>query len=139
MCIRDSYTEGTTGHFVNWDLYDDNPLLYILYVDEIVNATGSWDGSDISVNVDGHLAGTYNYTLYLVDSSANYAASTVFVNVLSATTSSTTDTTSTTTNTTSSTTSETGGDTLQIITLSIALGSGVIIIIVVIFTMKSKS
>ncbi|TFH00523.1 MAG: hypothetical protein E4H14_19560, partial [Candidatus Thorarchaeota archaeon] len=98
--IGATYVEGTSGHFVYWDLYDDNPLLYMLLIDDVLNDTGTWDGTDISMNVDGHTAGSYNYTLILMDMSANYVSSTVFVNVLPASSSNITTTTSDTSGTT---------------------------------------
>ncbi|MFW9794303.1 MAG: ABC transporter substrate-binding protein [Candidatus Thorarchaeota archaeon] len=131
-----SYVLGATNNFVNWVLYDDDPMLYMLYVDGSLNVSSPWYGSDISVNVDGHSVGSYNYTLVLLDYSANMVKSTVFVHVYIQSTS------TTTTTTTSSTTSDTGDigvGFLGTLTLAISLGSMMVIIIVVVAIVKSKS
>ena len=138
-----TYVAGTTGHMIYWNLYDDNPLLYMLYLDNLLNDTGTWDGDDITVNVDGHSPGNYNYTLYLIDYSGNFVVSTVFVNVFPPSSTSTNTTSDTTTvTTTSSTTSDTttsGGFPLGSLTFLISIGSIGVIIVVVIVIIRSKS
>jgi ABC-type transport system substrate-binding protein len=130
-----TYVEGTSGHIIYWDIYDDNPLLYMVYLDNVLNDTGTWDGSDITINVDGHSVGTYNYTLYLIDYSGNFVYSTVYVTVLPPSSGG-----GTTTTTTSDTTTEpTGGITLGTITLLISIASIGVIVVVVIVIIKSKS
>jgi len=133
-----TYYVGTTGHFIYWSLYDDNPLFYMLYLDNEENYTGPWDGSDISVNVDGLSVGQHNYTLILMDSSANFAFSTVFVNVLEhSSTNTNTDTTITTSPTTTNGTT-TDGDLLSTISLFVSIGSLGVIIVVIVIIVKSK-
>ena len=131
-----TYVVGTTGHMVHWDVYDDDPILYMIYVDGELNETNPWYGSDIYVDVDGLSVGTYNYTLLIFDTSVNMAMSTVFVNVIPAST--TTETTTTANDTTNTGTGSTDGDLLGIFTIAIALGSGIVIIVIVIVIIKSK-
>ncbi len=140
-----TYYEGTTGHIIYWSLYDDNPLLYKVYLDDIQNDTGTWNGSDISINVDGLPVGRHNYTLYLMDNSANVVVSTVFVNVLTRpSTTGTPDTTTDTTTTISSSpstatgTTTTGEEILDTIILFVSIGSLGVIVVVVIMIVKSN-
>lgn len=76
-----SYEVGTTGHQIVWEVSDDNPLLYSVFRNGTLIDTDLWNGSDITVNIDGLGVGTYNYTLYLFDASLNMASSTVWVTV----------------------------------------------------------
>ena len=129
-----TYTEGTTGHFANWVVYDDNPLWYYLFVNGQLNITSPWNGTSIVINIDGLSVGTHNYTLLLSDSSFNIVLSTILVEVQPGTTN-----TTTTTSTTNTTTTTTTGDILDIITFTISVGSGIVIIVVVIIIAKQKS
>ncbi len=76
------YQVGTTGHEIVWELNDVDPSIYILYLDGAIEDSGAWNGSDITVNVDGLSVGTYNYTLYVEDLDANSTADTVWVEVI---------------------------------------------------------
>ncbi|MBN2228803.1 MAG: hypothetical protein JW779_04345 [Candidatus Thorarchaeota archaeon] len=78
-----TYVEGTTGNVIVWEVSDDNPNLYKIYKDTESTpfVTNSWNGSDITQNVDGLSVGTYNYTLWLYDCSGNSAMSSVIVTV----------------------------------------------------------
>lgn len=134
-----TYTEGTTGHEIVWEVSDDNPYLYYIFKDDnptpVVMQT--WDGSDITLNVDGLSVGTYNYTLFVVDFSANIAYSSIIVTVTPAS-STTTTTTSTTTSTTNTTTNGTGGFNINTMTLLITVGGVVVVAIIVVIIWKSK-
>jgi len=131
-----NYVVGTTGNEIVWEASDDDPLTYVVIKDLETTpvASGIWDGSDITVNVDGLLIGTYNYTLALMDYSANLVMDSVIVTVVNVTT--------TTTTTTSSTTTSTGvdgglfeGNTLTIL---ISIGSLGVIVVTVVLIWKSK-
>jgi len=131
-----NYVVGTTGNEIVWEASDDDPLTYVVIKDLETTpvASGIWDGSDITVNVDGLPIGTYNYTLALMDYSANLVMDSVIVTVVNVTT--------TTTTTTSSTTTSTGvdgglfeGNTLTIL---ISIGSLGVIVVTVVLIWKSK-
>jgi len=49
--------------------------------------SGNWDGSPISISVDGLNLGTYNYTIVIYDNSENWVTDTVYVYVNTATSS----------------------------------------------------
>jgi ABC-type transport system substrate-binding protein len=83
-----SYQVGTTGHEIVWTASDDNPLLYMVFQDNLPIISDVWDGGNIHVDIDGLSIGTYNYTLLLMDGSANIAYDTVWVTVTSGTTTS---------------------------------------------------
>ena len=78
-----TYTEGETGNSITWAPSDDYPASYQILLDGSEIASGAWNssGEAISVNVDGHTAGEYNYTLIVSDFRGNTAADEVDVRV----------------------------------------------------------
>ncbi|RDE14328.1 MAG: hypothetical protein C4K48_06405 [Candidatus Thorarchaeota archaeon] len=117
-----TYVEGTTGNVIVWEVSDDNPLLYSIFREDNLTAfvIDFWNGSDISLDVDGLSVGSYSYTLFLSDFSANIVFSSTTVTVIPATTTSTVNP---------------GIDTL---TLLVAVGAVGIIAIVAVVIWKSK-
>ncbi|MHA1248303.1 MAG: right-handed parallel beta-helix repeat-containing protein [Candidatus Thorarchaeota archaeon] len=103
------YVEGTTGNVITWSPSDAHPDRYEVYRNGTLVESGAWDGGQITVNVDGFGAGTYNYTLVVYDKAGNCASDTVLVTVMPVSSTTTTTTTGTTTVTTTTTT--TGGTT----------------------------
>ena len=95
------YYEATTGHSITWSPSDDHPRYYIIYRNDIMISSDSWDGSQITISVDGLSPGIYNYTLIVINASGNIISDTVFVTVLESTTTTTIITTTSTTTTTS--------------------------------------
>lgn len=90
------YNETATGNIIKWDPFDLHPESYEIFRNGSSIESGTWNGSTITINVDGLSAGIYNYTLVVLDSSGNMASDNVMVVVLavpSTTTSTTTDTT----------------------------------------------
>jgi hypothetical protein len=77
------YTEGETGNTITWAPYDDYPASYQVLLEGAEIASGAWNatGEQIVVNVDGHVAGEYNYTLIVSDFRGNTAADEVDVRV----------------------------------------------------------
>ena len=78
-----TYTEGETGNIITWAPSDDYPASYQILLDGSEIASGAWNssGEAIAVNVDGHTAGEYNYTLIVSDFRGNTAADEVEVRV----------------------------------------------------------
>jgi hypothetical protein len=74
-----AYEAGTIGHEIEWTPSDFNPDSFNLFLNEILQDSGIWDGSAIAVSVDGLDPGTYNYTLQVFDSYGNFATDTVLV------------------------------------------------------------
>ncbi|MCF2138047.1 MAG: right-handed parallel beta-helix repeat-containing protein [Candidatus Thorarchaeota archaeon] len=83
------YAEGTSGHSITWHPEDKFPSSYKVYRNGTVVGFGTWDGSPITVDVDGLSVGSYNYTLVVYDSTGNQNSDTVFVTVTENTISST--------------------------------------------------
>ncbi|MFW9919493.1 MAG: hypothetical protein ACFFED_07825 [Candidatus Thorarchaeota archaeon] len=77
------YDLGDTGNSIVWTPSDDNPSSYEIFLDSISVRTGAWNtsGETISIVVDGHTLGTYNYTLQVIDGDTLSASDTVFVTV----------------------------------------------------------
>jgi parallel beta-helix repeat protein len=80
------YEVGSTGHSITWIPNDVNPLSYDIFKAGVSTQFGDWNSSseDITINVSGLSIGTYNYTLFLMDTVGNSAADTVFVSVVEA-------------------------------------------------------
>ncbi|MHA2313655.1 MAG: metallophosphoesterase family protein, partial [Candidatus Thorarchaeota archaeon] len=78
------YEEGTTGHSIVWNPSDPNPDRFELFRDDTLLDSGTWDGSAITVSVDGLSVGTYNYTIVVYDTSDHSIGDTVIVEVTEA-------------------------------------------------------
>ena len=76
-----SYAVNSTGNTIVWNPSDANPALYMVYRNNTMIGAGLWTGDNITINIDGLDVGTYNFTLYVFDFSANYAYDTVWVHV----------------------------------------------------------
>ncbi len=86
-----SFETGTTGHSINWTLYDVtlyNPT-YTIYLNGSVNITqtGWFYGTKVSVTVDHFPVGIYSYTIVISDGLGATVADEVIVTVLPSSTS----------------------------------------------------
>ncbi len=80
--ITYEYEQGTTCYNITWFVTDDNPYTYTIYKNDIEIASGVWiSGIPITINVDGLLPGSYDYTIVVQDLLGNSAADTVIVTV----------------------------------------------------------
>ena len=109
-----TYIIGTTGHEIEWTPSSATPATFQLYLGGALIDSGSWNGSPITVDVDGLLVGIYNYTLYVYNEVGDFAADSVLV-VVSITGTETTDT-------------PPGGDIMVIV---ISIGSFVVIVVII--------
>ncbi len=77
------YAEGEFGYSIIWNPEDSDPSSYTLYMDNTPIRNGLWNSTDenITVNVDGHSLGVYNYTLVVEDVHGHVAIDTVMVTV----------------------------------------------------------
>lgn len=76
-----TYEEGASGNIITWTPNDINPAAYVIYRNGTSIETGNWNGSAISINVDGLEAGIYNFTLVVSDASGISNSDTVMVTV----------------------------------------------------------
>ncbi|XOB42778.1 MAG: NosD domain-containing protein [Candidatus Nealsonbacteria bacterium] len=77
-----TYKQGTTNHNITWFVTDDNPHTYTIYRNDIEITSGVWtSGIPITINVDGLLSGSYDYTIVVRDLLGNSATDTVIVTV----------------------------------------------------------
>jgi parallel beta-helix repeat protein len=118
------YEEGSTGHSITWVPSDDYPLRYEVYRDSSLIESGYWDGSEVTINIDGLSLGIHNYTLVVYDRRGNSASDTVFVSVISGMI--------TTTNTTTSTTPT--DNNIPVVFMFVSIG--VIMIVIIIFYIR---
>ena len=83
-----TYDEGDTGYSIVWSPLDAHPSSYEIYLEDLLIASGLWNSSSetISVSVDSHQVGTYNYTIRVVDIGGSSISDTVFVFVQDGTT-----------------------------------------------------
>ncbi len=121
-----SYEVGETSNTITWNPSDDYPVSYQILMDGSEIKSGPWNSSleTISVSVDGHSEGMYNYTAIVTDMGDNTANDTVWVNVTSPEVTTTTTTTTTSTTTTQTTTSITSTVTSTTITTSPTTSAG---------------
>ena len=76
-----TYEEGSEGHNITWQTSDAEPSNYTITRNETLVESGSWDGGNITVNVDGLSVGVYLYTCTVNDTVGQYASDTVMVTV----------------------------------------------------------
>ncbi len=79
------YEEGTTGNTITWTPSDAHPSHHVVYRNGTEVASVSWDGSSITVEVDGLSVGIYNYTIVVYDISGNWVSDEVIVTVIDTT------------------------------------------------------
>ena len=72
---------GNTGNSITWTPDDLFPHTYQILRNDTEVDSGSWDGSSITVSIDGLEVGTYNYTLSVSNEAGNQVTDTVFVYV----------------------------------------------------------
>ncbi|MBD3405663.1 MAG: hypothetical protein GF411_05975 [Candidatus Lokiarchaeota archaeon] len=77
----DSYTYqyGSTGHWLNWSLYDLAPDSYEFYINDELQVAGNWNGQDLNFSADGYDLGIWKFTLFVNDTSGNSARGTAFI------------------------------------------------------------
>jgi hypothetical protein len=126
------YAEGVSSHTLTWEISEQHPASFILYIDSVIEQSGVWDDSDLSFNVGGLSEGTYNVTLVVTDESGLSAVSTVILTVTEAPSTSTTSTTTTTDGTLPF-----GLDNNTLIIIAAAVAGLFIIIIIVVMKRKS--
>jgi hypothetical protein len=137
------YEEGETGNSITWTPTDSHPASYTIYKDGVIHQSGDWNGSAITISVDGLSAGNYNYTLVVTDIGGNTATDTVMVTVTAPstttpTTTTTTPPTTTPTTTTTTTTTPPGGDVLILIIGIVSASGAVVVIIIIVLFKKGK-
>ena len=72
---------GSTGNSITWTPEDLFPLACQILRDGTEVDSGPWNGSPITMSVDGLEVGTYNYSLTVSDEAGNLVTDTVFVYV----------------------------------------------------------
>ncbi|UCE10759.1 MAG: hypothetical protein JSW61_02160 [Candidatus Thorarchaeota archaeon] len=73
------YDEFSTGNTITWNVSESNPSTYSIFVNGTPDSEGDWDSSNLTIIVDNHSLGVYNYTLLVADTSGNIASDSVFV------------------------------------------------------------
>ncbi|MFW9915297.1 MAG: nitrous oxide reductase family maturation protein NosD [Candidatus Thorarchaeota archaeon] len=76
-----TYEEGTIGHSITWSPSDVNPAWYNITKDGAKVSDGIWDGSPITVDIDGLSPGTYTYIINAYDRFGNLVSDSVSVTV----------------------------------------------------------
>jgi hypothetical protein len=76
-----TYEAGTTNNLVTWSPTSGSPASYKVYQDNSLHENETWDGSEISISVDGLDPGTYNLTIQVFDTHNAYVTDTVYVTV----------------------------------------------------------
>ena len=79
------FEAGSSGYYITWSPDDLYPASYEVYVDMILNESGSWDGTDIVYSIGFMDPGVYNCTLIVYDETGNWENDTVFITVVDTT------------------------------------------------------
>lgn len=79
------YEAGLSGNAINWNPYDDHPESYLVFRNSEEIESWAWDGSPITVAIDGLSMSEYNFTLVVSDTCGNLVYDTVFVTVVDTT------------------------------------------------------
>jgi len=119
------YEEGSIGHAITWTPSASLPNRFELYRNDTLIDSRDWDGSEITIRVDGLEIGVYIYTLSVYNDYEDQMSDSVLVTVVSSTTTITTTTTTTTTLTNN-------GSPFSIQILMMLVSSGIVIFVVVI-------
>ena len=78
-----TYEEDTTGHYITWTPSDANPAYYNVTLDGGWHSGDLWDGTSITIGIDGLADGIYTYICGVNDTEGNSASDTVIVTVTS--------------------------------------------------------
>ncbi|MHA2032150.1 MAG: hypothetical protein ACW99Q_22495, partial [Candidatus Kariarchaeaceae archaeon] len=76
------YDEGTTGNKIIWNVNDNYPDIMTVYRNGTIIFSTSWTSGNIEYFIDFLSIGVYNFTIVVVDKSANSASDTVLVTVI---------------------------------------------------------
>ena len=73
------YTLGETGFDITWEPFDFNPDTYTIKKDGKNVVSDTWDGSDITINVDGLDVGNHTFVCTVYDEDGRSTSDTVMV------------------------------------------------------------
>ncbi|MHA2323330.1 MAG: hypothetical protein ACXACG_16995 [Candidatus Thorarchaeota archaeon] len=77
-----TYVVGETGNTIEWYPIEMYPSSFSLYLDGVVEESGSWNGSSFIYNVDGYDVGVVEYLLNVFDLAGNNNSDLVMVHIL---------------------------------------------------------
>jgi hypothetical protein len=82
-----SYAEGSSGNTLSWNFSDANPNSYVVYQDGVPTGdSGIWNSFEfITVNIDGLVKGSYNFTVSVTDLNGYEINNTIEVTVFDTT------------------------------------------------------
>ncbi|MDF1540894.1 MAG: hypothetical protein P1Q69_18500, partial [Candidatus Thorarchaeota archaeon] len=76
------FNEGETGHLILWNVTDLNPDVYIVYVNDTVHSSGSWENPWMfEFVIEYPLFGVWNYTLFVNDTTGYSSSDSVIVTI----------------------------------------------------------
>ncbi|MGY5876004.1 MAG: NosD domain-containing protein, partial [Candidatus Thorarchaeota archaeon] len=84
-----------TNHTLVWKAFDSDPLSYEIRRNDTLATSGSWDGGNLTISLDGLEAAVYAFTASVFDEEGNNNTAMAIVRVISTTTPSTPSTTPT--------------------------------------------
>jgi len=76
-----SFEYGSTIPDLEWSISEANPDYYRIEINGITTYSGSWNGSDISVELNGLDIGVYNFTLFVNDTFEQYSVNSVIITI----------------------------------------------------------
>ncbi|MHA2337061.1 MAG: CARDB domain-containing protein [Candidatus Hodarchaeales archaeon] len=101
-----AFEKGDLGYSISWTLTDQNPDLYIIYINGQEVTDDPWiSGETILVKLDSFSIGTHNFTILVIDKFGNYNSDSVIVTITIKPITTSTETTTTSTDSSSEPTS----------------------------------
>ena len=76
-----AYHYDTVGHSITWNPIDNNPDSYEIFKDNTLLELGNWNGSSLSISIDGLAIGEYIFMLRVNDTTGNSVNDNVTVSV----------------------------------------------------------
>ncbi|MGY5854490.1 MAG: NosD domain-containing protein, partial [Candidatus Thorarchaeota archaeon] len=113
-----------TNHTLIWKAFDSDPLSYEIRRNDTLATSGSWDGGDLTISLDGLEAAVYAFTATVFDEEGNNNTAMAVVRVISTTTPPTPSTTPT--------------QVVEQMTIIIIGGTGGIIVVIIMVLMLNR-
>jgi len=81
-----NFSEGSTGHSIVWNISDENPRNYTVWMNDTVHTSDAWNSSpmEVTVGLDGLEEGYYIFAIIAVDNYVGVNIDLVAVNVTAA-------------------------------------------------------
>ncbi len=82
----DKYLEyGSINQSIEWYAFDSNPDSYVIYENNSLLTSVSWNGENVSINIDTLQVAVINYTIVFFDTTGQFSRDSLFVHIVDTT------------------------------------------------------